>query len=63
MSTAESVATFAVVAGLVMLSFVGAAVWLVNKRKKPVRPFRDGGDLVMASPGSLHLSGSLAYIF
>ncbi|CAL9148885.1 unnamed protein product, partial [Musa hybrid cultivar] len=55
-STAESVATFAVVAGLVMLTFVGAAVWLVKKRKKPVEPLRHGGNLAMASTVSSHMS-------
>ncbi|RWW65586.1 hypothetical protein BHE74_00027103 [Ensete ventricosum] len=55
-STAESVATFAVVAGLVMLTFVGAAVWLVRKRKKPVEPLRHGGNLAMASMVSSHMS-------
>ncbi|URD73801.1 STYKc [Musa troglodytarum] len=55
-STAESVATFAVVAGLVMLTFVGAAVWLVKKRKKPIEPLRHGGNLAMASMVSSHMS-------
>ncbi|XP_042417945.1 proline-rich receptor-like protein kinase PERK8 [Zingiber officinale] len=48
MSTAATVVTFAVVAGIVMLSFVGAAVWLVKKRKRPLQPTSHGGDMAMA---------------
>ncbi|XP_074579190.1 proline-rich receptor-like protein kinase PERK8 [Curcuma longa] len=48
MGTTATVATFAVVAGFVMLGFVGAAVWLVKKRKKPLPPISHGGDIAAA---------------
>ncbi|WOL11758.1 hypothetical protein Cni_G20522 [Canna indica] len=51
MATAGTVATVAVVAGLVMLTFVGAAVWLVTKKKKSIGP-------IMASSVSSHASES-----
>ncbi|KAG6516351.1 proline-rich receptor-like protein kinase PERK9 [Zingiber officinale] len=56
MGTTASVATFAVVAGIVMLSFVGAAVWLVKKRKKPLQPISHGGDIAAAPSVSTLIS-------
>ncbi|XP_064978854.1 proline-rich receptor-like protein kinase PERK8 isoform X2 [Musa acuminata AAA Group] len=56
-NTSETVVTVAVVAGLVMLTFVGAAVWLVKKHKKPFAPTAYRGNLVLASPASSHASG------
>ncbi|URE24029.1 STYKc [Musa troglodytarum] len=58
-NTSETVVTVAVVAGLVMLTFVGAAVWLVKKHKKPFAPTAHHGNLVSASPASSHASGRL----
>ncbi|CAD5165780.1 unnamed protein product [Musa acuminata subsp. malaccensis] len=57
-NTSETVVTVAVVAGLVMLTFVGAAVWLVKKHKKPFAPTAYRGNLVLASPASSHASES-----
>ncbi|XP_065019121.1 proline-rich receptor-like protein kinase PERK9 isoform X2 [Musa acuminata AAA Group] len=57
-NTSETVVTVAVVAGLVMLTFVGAAVWLVKKHKKPFAPTAYRGNLVSASPASSHASES-----
>ncbi|KAJ8492035.1 hypothetical protein OPV22_013756 [Ensete ventricosum] len=57
-NTSETVVTVAVVAGLVMLTFVGAAVWLVKKDKKPFAPTAHRGNLVSASPASSHASES-----
>ncbi|URE39986.1 STYKc [Musa troglodytarum] len=41
-----------------MLAFVGAAVWLVKKHKKPFAPTAHHGNLVSASPASSHASES-----
>ncbi|CAL9146605.1 unnamed protein product [Musa hybrid cultivar] len=57
-NTSETVVTVAVVAGLVMLTFVGAAVPTVKKHKKPFAPTAYRGNLVSASPASSHATES-----